>query len=535
MAVRSSSQALVRGRIALAAGFCAAAFVLVGLRLVDVMALRGGTGVVAETASPASGARADLVDRHGLLLARDLPIVDLEAKPSAFWNPAEAAHVLAAATGADEARLLAQFAEDRKTVTVKRALTPDEQDAVMRLGLPGLTFRPSLKRIYPGGRALAHVVGQVDIDRDGVSGLEFGLDTRLRGDAAKPVALSVDLRVQHVLARELGATLEKFKANAGGGIVLDVVTGEILALVSLPDFEPNLRRLKPGDSQRNRIAQDAYELGSVFKIFAFAQAMEEQTVRLDERIDVGHPLRVGRFSIRDSHRLGPMLTAAHVFAQSSNIGTARIALRAGAARQRAFLSRLGLLAPVRTELPEAREPLTPRRWKDVETATVAFGHGVSVSPLSFAAAVASVVNGGTRIVPTFLKRESPQNGERVLSERASLAMRELLHLVVTEGTGKNAAVAGYRVGGKTGTAEKATRRGYSRKSLISSFCGVFPIDAPRYLVFVVVDEPKGTKDTYGYATAGYTAAPLVSRVIGRIAPLLGVMRSDGPFVDASNS
>jgi len=422
--------------------------------------------------------------------------------------------------------LNAAFEPKHGYVLVQRGLTPDKRDSVMRLGYPGLTFEKAYKRYYPSGRIVSHAVGQVDPDDNGISGLELGLNEQVRA-SKEPVPLSLDMRVQYVLEHEIEENRRAFQAKAAGGIVLNVRTGEVIALASLPDYEPNLRTHTSSDSTRNRMTQDVYELGSIFKIFAFAEAVEEKTVRLDEAIDVGHPYKLGRYLIHDFEKLGPYLPASMVFAESSNIGTAQIALRSGPAKQKPFLEKLGLLAPLKTELPEIAAPLWPRsRWGEVEGATIAYGQGISVNPLGFAAAAAAVVNGGTLIHPTFLKRDTPQNGERVVSAETSAKMRELLRLVVTNGTGTKANVPGYEVGGKTGTAEKPDNGSYARHRLISSFVGVFPISDPQYLVFIMMDEPKGNKSSFGFATGGWTAAPAVGRVIARIGPLLGVRRND---------
>jgi cell division protein FtsI (penicillin-binding protein 3) len=338
--------------------------------------------------------------------------------------------------------------------------------------------------------------------------------------------LSFDLRVQHVLEHEVTETLRAFSAKAAGGIVMDVRTGEILALTSLPNYEPNSRMLGPNDSIRNRLTQDVYELGSIFKIFAFAQAVEERTVRFDQWLDIGKPLRLGRYTINDFSNHGQSLSVPMVFAESSNIGTAQIALRSGPARQQTFLRRIGLLDGLKTELPEMALPLYPERWNEVETVTISYGQGISVNPLAFSAAAAAMVNGGTLVQPTFLKQTAPQRGARVISESASASMRELMRLVVTNGTGSKADVQGYEVGGKTGTADKPSNGSYARNRVISSFVGVFPMSQPQYLVFVMMDEPKGTKASFGFATGGWTAAPTVGRVVSRIAPLLGVRRND---------
>jgi cell division protein FtsI (penicillin-binding protein 3) len=517
---------LVRSRIVLSAIFCACAFTLIGARLVDVMVF-GTADNTTHASADTHAIRADLVDRNGVLLARDLPISDLYASPAAFWDTDEAARQLSETLGANEPRLVAAFAARKGFVAVKRGLTPDEKDAVLRLGLPGLTFEEGYSRFYPEGDSIARTIGRVDVDRHGISGLELGLDKQLR-ESRTPVALSLDMRIQYVLAQHVEEAAAMFQAKAAGGIVMDVHTGEILAIASLA-------RDDTGDASalRDRMTQDVYELGSIFKTFSFAQAVEEHLIRLDEKFNVGRPYKLGRHQIRDSHRLGPILSGAMVFAESSNIGTAQIAERFTPQTQRAFLTRMGLLDPIQTELAKTAAPLIPSRWARTETATISFGHGVSVSPLAFATAAASVVNGGTRIRPTYLRRTAPQNGERVLSAEASATMRQLLRLVVTDGTGGKAEAPGYRVGGKTGTAEKPSGRGYAAHRLISSFCGVFPMDAPRYLVFVMFDEPKGTKATGGYATAGYVAAPAAGEIIARIAPLLRVERRDAVVAAAT--
>jgi cell division protein FtsI (penicillin-binding protein 3) len=513
---------LVRTRISVAAILSAIAFTVIGARLVDLTVFNATDPSLAAAVQPVGeGHRADLVDRNGVLIARDLPVSDLYATPADFWDIEEAARGLSSVTGADIARLREVFAPRDGYVLVARAVTPDTRAEAMRLGLPGLFFEEGTKRFYPNGRVVSHVVGQVDPDGNGISGLELGLDEMLRS-SQEPVALSLDMRVQFALRRELADTMRAFQAKAAGGIVLDVHTGEVLAMVSLPDYEPNTRSLGDGDSIRNRMTQDVYELGSIFKIFAFAEALDEETIRLDERFVVDKPLRFGRYSIGDYGSHGHDLSAALVFAESSNIGTAQIGLRSGAERQRAFLTKLGLLSPLRTEVPEMASPLTPQRWGEIETATISYGHGVSVNPLSFAAAAASTMNGGLRLTPSFLKDPESAPGQRVVSEEASLAMRALMRLAVTDGTGGFADVPGYFVGGKTGTAEKPNGRGYSNRLQITSFAGIFPAQEPRYLVFTMFDEPIGNAESHGFATAGWTAAPAAGRVIARIAPLLGV-------------
>jgi cell division protein FtsI (penicillin-binding protein 3) len=525
MAAKPEPTIIVKSRIAVAAAFCAAAFAIVGARLVDVMVLGASSATSGQLAAHVRPTRADLVDRSGALIARDLPVADLYASPAAFWDEKEAAHELSQTLGISEARLTKVFAPRRGYVLVHRGLTPDQRETVMSLGFPGLTFENDFKRYYPSGRTIAHAVGQVDADENGVSGLELGLDKKVRG-APEPVQLSFDMRAQYVLQHEIAATMRDFHAIAAAGLVMNVQTGEVLALASLPDYEPNTRSLGEGDSIRNRMTQDVYELGSIFKVFAFAEGLEEKTFTTEEMIPIGKGLRLGRHTIHDYDKHGGMLSAALVLAESSNIGTGLIGLRSGPTRQKAFLQKLGLMAPLRTEVPELAAPLFPRNWGQVETATIAFGHGISVNPLAFSAAAASIVNGGTKVQPTFLKTDRVQQGERVISEETSQTMRKLLRLVVTDGTGRKADVPGYSVGGKTGTAEKPMGRSYSKNKQITSFVGVFPSEDPKFLVFTMFDEPKGNKASYGFATAGWTAAPAVGRIIAKIAPLLGVPRND---------
>jgi len=533
--VKEESISTIQRRVIIAAGLCVMGFALVGLRLVDVGVLKGSaTGASSASIDAAPVTRADLLDRNGMVLARDLPVGDLYARPHAFAHKEVAARALAAATGVSAGRLERAFDAPHNYVLVARQLVPDVQARVMRLGLRGLEFEPAMKRYYPQGIAAVQVLGSTDTDDQGVDGLELGLDRRLRNaEAGSGIALSLDMRIQFALAHEVEEAREHFGARAAGGIVMNVNTGEILAMASLPDAPGEETGKLPADPRRNRMAQDVYELGSVFKVFTFAMATEDGTTRLDEVFRIGSGFRLGRYTIHDAEHMPPTLTARDVLAQSSNAGTAQIALRSGPTRQRTFLARLGLLSRLRTEIPETAAPLVPHNWGQVETATIGFGHGISVTPLSFVTAAATIVNGGRRIVPTFLKQEQDARGEQLIKPETSATMRELLRYVVTNGTGKKADVPGYDVGGKTGSAEKVSGRGYVAHRLLTSFCGVFPIDDPKYLVFVMLGEPHGTKDSAGLALAGWTAAPLAGRVIARIAPMLGMPTNFAPVAKDS--
>jgi cell division protein FtsI (penicillin-binding protein 3) len=516
--VPTAGPTIIQRRIVVAAGLCVVAFTLIGVRLFDLTVLKGfQTGIASDTAGALVFARADMVDRNGRLLARDLPVFDLYARPGVIGDRAEAAHGLAVATGANEQRLLRAFMGKHNYVLVARQITPDTRESVMHLGLPGLEFQTTDKRFYPEGDAAAQVLGltQQASGGRGVSGLEKGLNAQLI--AGKPAQLSLDMRIQYVLANETEAAREKFQAKAAGGIVMNVNTGEVLAMASeedpkSPDYNP----------RRNIMVANDYELGSVFKVLTFAMALDEHTTRLDQYFPVGSGFKIGKFTIHDAEHMPAQMMAKDILAQSSNAGTAQIGLLSGPDRQEAFLRHEGLLAALRTELPEYARPHYPSHWGQVETATISFGHGIEVTPLSYVAAAASVVNGGRRIQPTFLKHPEDARGEQLIRPETSAEMRGLLRYVVTDGTGKAADIPGYDVGGKTGSAEKNEHGRYIAHKLLTSFCAVFPIDNPRYLVFVMLDEPHGENAMGVMALAGHTAAPLAGSVIARIAPMLEI-------------
>jgi cell division protein FtsI (penicillin-binding protein 3) len=518
----SAMPSVQQRRIVIGAALCAVAFLLVGVRLAQVT-LFPAAAVTAKLGNVDPSSRADIVDRNGELMARDLPVYDLYARPHMFTDKQNAARAIARIAGSDSGRLDAIFVGRHPYVLAARRLAPEQRAAIEKLGLLGLEFETTGKRSYPDGPMAAQVIGVTDVDGNGLSGLEMGLNGQLSGrKPGERLVTSLDMRVEFALARTMSAAMTEYRARAAGGLVMDIETGEILGLVSLPNFDPNDRRSASNEAMRNIMTQNVYELGSVFKIFAFAQAIEDGTVDLDEHLTIGDGFKLGKYTIREAEKMPATLAARDVLAQSSNIGTAQIAMRGGPARQQAFLSRLGLLMPAKSELPEVARPLYPKYWGAVENATIAYGHGISVSPLAFAAAAASIVNGGRKVAPTFLKRGKDARGARVISPRTSETMRQLLRYVVTNGTGKKADVPQYGVGGKTGSAEKSGKYGYQEHKLITSFCAVFPIDRPRYLVFVLLDEPHGNAKTLGFALAGYTAAPLAGQIVSRIAPLLGV-------------
>lgn len=528
-----------RKRLALVIVGFALGFFCLAFRLATLILLGGeGDRALAQPAERTEIRRVNITDRQGQTVATDVRLASLFANPSEVWDVEETASRLHALfPELDPVQLRERLSSARKFEWIKRNLSPRQQQEAFALGLPGLGFRLEAHRIYPSGRTLAHVLGFVDTENLGIAGLEKGLDARLRDIAAGSLALSIDLSVQHILRDELESAMRRFRALGAAGLVLDTATGEVIALVSLPDFDPNDPPSAESTALFNRVTKGVYEMGSTMKTVTTAMALDSGKVRLSDRFDATKPIRVGRHLINDYHPENRWLTVEEIFLYSSNIGSARMALDVGRDRQRAFLQRLGLTTAPGIELPEVAAPLLPREWNDLEAMTIAFGHGIAVSPLQIAMATAALVNGGKRIKPTLIKRESGEQGtgDVVISPQTSRIMRELLRKVVTEGTGKKADVPGYAVGGKTGTAEKAVGRGYARSALLSSFLAVFPAPAPRFLVLVMLDEPKGTAETHGFATAGFTAAPTAGKVIERIAPILRVGRvTDGLALLAMN-
>ena len=505
----------------------AVAFAVIALRLIEVSVLMRGdeprlatqaTGGALETG------RAEIVDRNGVVLATTMPAASLYANPRQISDPVASARRLARVlAGVSQAELTTKLSSDRSFVWIKRKMTPRQQYAVNRLGIPGVYFQRELERVYPHGPLTSHIVGFTDVDNRGLAGIEQSFDQTLR-KSSDPLALSLDLRVQYILAEELYASMKEFKAIGATGLVLDAHSGEIVAMVSLPSFDPLYAGRASDDARFNRATLGIYEMGSVFKIFTTAMALNEGTVDLDDGYDVSDPIRVARFTISDYKPKKRWLSIPEIFIYSSNIGTVHMAMDTGTPTQKSFMSGLGLTQAAQLELPEVGHPLVPSPWREINTMTISYGHGLAVNSIQLASAVAAIVNGGELKPATVLRRNTAEavSGRRVISPETSRDMRWLMRLVVQHGTGRKANAEGYMVGGKTGTADKQRGRGYARNTRIASFIGAFPMDDPRYVVFAMVDEPKGKKSTYGYATGGWVAAPVVRRVVERMAPLVGV-------------
>jgi len=471
--------------------------------------------------------RADIVDRNGELLATSLETYSLYADPREVWDAvASTEAIISVLPDLDPAIVEERLTLKKSKVWIKRNLTPKERQLVFALGLPELGFQIEPKRVYPRGRLAAHVLGFTDTDLNGTAGAERAFDKQLSAKDAAPVKLSIDMRVQFALEDELDAGMEKFQALAASGVVLNIKSGEILAMASLPDFDPNLFGSALPNNRLNRASYQLYELGSTFKPITIALAYETGVVKDGEKLPVHKKLVIQNKSIVDDHPVFAPLGVYDILAKSSNRGATLMALRAGAEAQQDLLRRLGLFKRVPIELKESSAPLYAREWQDITTATVSYGHGISVTPLALATALATLLNGGDYITPTIEKHKIGQaiQSRRAVSAATSQHVADTMRYVVTNGTGRNAAVKGYELMGKTGTAEKLIDGAYDKKRLVTSFAAAFPYNDPHYLVFVVFDEPKAYDGSWGFATAGWNAAKTAGAVVERIAPVLGVKK-----------
>ena len=520
---------LIIGAFALIYFVIAARLVLLGLGDAGAVSGRGGAADAVATARP------DLVDRNGEVLATDIKTASLYAEPRKILDPDEAAEAIAGVmTVLDTRTLREKLSGTAGFVWLKREITPSQQAAIHRLGIPGVGFLTENRRFYPGGATSAHILGAVNVDNQGIAGIEKYLDDHWLGDLhasgfaktqdLEPVRLSIDLRVQHVLRDELIGAMGRYQAVAATGIVLDVHTGEVLAMSSVPDYDPNRPAEALQPDRLNRMTAGVFEMGSVFKTFTVAMALDSGKVTMADSFDATSAIRSGRFTINDFHGKHRVLSLPEVFIHSSNIGAARMALAAGIDAQRDFFRRVGMTERVRTELPETARPLLPAKWAELTAMTIAFGHGMSVTPMHTAVAAAALMNGGLLIAPTFLPRDRAAAGSvavRVVRPQTSDQMRQLFRMNVVKGSGRRAEAPGYMVGGKTGTAEKIENGRYSSSKRLNSFLAAFPMDSPQYVVLVILDEPQPEKPGMS-ATASLNAAPTVAAIIRRSAPMLGV-------------
>ena len=479
--------------------------------------------------------RPDIVDRNGEVLATDINTASLFAEPRRIVDADEAIERLSSVLpDIDMEDTYRKLKSGAGFVWLRRELTPGQQAEIMALGIPGIGFRTEKRRFYPGGPTASHILGLVNIDNQGIAGLEKYIDDQgfaelqSTGLASsrdlEPFALSLDLRVQHIVRDEIARGMERYHAIAAGGVVLNVKTGEVVAMASVPDFDPNKPFNALDPDRLNRMSAGVYEMGSTFKTFTTAMALDSGRVTLASRFDASKPIKISRFTINDFHGKRRVLSVPEVFIYSSNIGTAKMAETVGIEGHKAFLHRIGLLDRMHTELPEVAKPTEPAEWKKLNSITISFGHGAATTPLQTAVAAAALMNGGKLIPPTFLPRseaEADAVATQVVQPSTSAKMRYLFRLNVEKGSGRRAAVPGYFVGGKTGTAEKVVNGRYSSAKRFNAFLSAFPMDDPQYVVLVIIDEPKPEKEGMG-ATAGSNAAPIVSNIIRRSAAMLGL-------------
>jgi cell division protein FtsI (penicillin-binding protein 3) len=543
----SNRAAKARARVGLAIIAFAVVYGIIAVRLVMFAAVSDGRVAHRVVSGDAiATARPDILDRNGEVLATDVRVPSLYAEPRRLIDVDEAVELLTAdLPDLDATELRERLSSRRGFVWLKRDITSEQQREIYHQGLPGIGFLNENKRDYPNGPEVSHLLGHVNIDNQGIAGIEKWLDNQglaalhmagLATDRLQtPVQLAVDLRVQHALRDELVKAREKFKAIASAGIVLNVRTGEIVAMVSEPDYDPNNPHEALDPTRINRLTTGVYEMGSTFKAFTVAMALDSGKVTLKSSFDAHNPLHYGKFDIHDFEPMQRSLSVPEIFTYSSNIGAARIAMAMGVDAHKAFLKKMGQLDRLRTELPESAEPIVPKRWSELNTITIAFGHGLSVAPLQAAMGVAALMNGGTLIPPTFLKRteaEAQALGHRVIKPETSAIMRYLMRLNVEKGTASKADVAGYYIGGKTGTADKVVFGRYSKTRVLTDFMAVLPADQPRYVLLIMLDEPKALPETHGFTTSGWNAVPTGGAVVARIAPLLGIEpRLDLPPAD----
>ena len=511
-------------------GFFLAVFVFFGIGArVFELADAGASARLASQGIKEKIERGRILDRKGRLLAGNLPITVLHADPSEIMNINDAVTKLLPLLKHHSKKSLRRLlAKKTRYVELDSKLPPKLHLKILRLGIPGINFSDGAVRIYPRDHAAAHILGNVDVDNNGIAGIEKSLNKRLA--SGNDVTLSIDLGLQAVVRNEIQKQISSFEAIGGAGVLLDIKSGELLAVASLPDFNPNKFSLVDDDTRFNRATKGLYEMGSTFKVLNTAIALETGAATTSQRFEVSKPFRVSRFIITDYHPHKKPLNVPEILVYSSNIGSALMAESIGAENQRAYMDKLGLLSRLELEIPETSRPLSPKRWHRTTTVTVSYGHGISISPTHLASAIAAASGTGHWIQPTLLKRQATDTPLRlrVFSSDTARAVRSMMRLVVShdDGTGNFAEARGYMVGGKTGTAEKIQVGGYNKKANLATFVATFPVHDPRYVIVVLIDEPKGQKHSHGYATAGWVAAPAIQRIVQQIAPMLGVFPVD---------
>ncbi|ABM45285.1 hypothetical protein H704_00862 [Bartonella bacilliformis Peru38] len=480
--------------------------------------------------------RPDIIDRNGRLLATDIATYSLFAEPRRIIDVDETIELISTVLPKLDFQEIYKRLKSKSGFSwIQRGLTPKQKQQIMALGIPGIGFRTEIRRFYPGGSVASHILGMVNVDNQGIAGMEKYIDdaglsvlrtSGLTTDMSlNPVQLSIDVRVQTIVRDELIKAMKIYKALAAGAVILNIHTGEVLAMASVPDFDPG----NPVDALKsdrlNRITAGAFEMGSIIKSFTTAMALDSEIFHLNSVIDASKPLQASKnYFIHDFHGKNRPLKLWEIFIYSSNIGSAKEALAVGVDGHRDFLKRFGLLDRMKVELPEVANPILPRQWRDINSMTISFGHGIAITPLQTIVGAAALMNNGWLIEPTLLKRTEAQAmkyAKQVLHPQTSQEMRYLYKLNSVIGSGRNAQVEGYRIGGKTGTAEKIENGKYSKTKNFNSFLAAFPIDNPSYVVLTIIDEPQPGEGKR-LATAGMNAAPVLANIIRRSASFLGI-------------
>lgn len=524
-----------------------AAFSIVGIRLFSVALLNTDPDDSPKSQDGKTYAleikmdRADIVDRNGVILATSLPSADLYVDTTKIRNAETMAAALVQTLPELEYKpLLAKLKNGKNFVYVKRNLTPKEQYEVNRLGFPQLNFQMTETRVYPQGALVSHIIGTTDIDNRGIAGIEKSFDEQLSGKK-ETVRLALDIGIQDSVRDVLLQSVRQYQAEGATAILMNAKNGEIVSMVSLPDYDPNNLQKTKKENLFNTASLGVYEVGSIMKLFNTAIGLETKKIKVTDTIDASHPVVLANYKIDDVPSLRRVVTIPEILIHSSNIGSAKIAMAIGTETQKEFLSRFGFFKPADIELPEKGRPLLPSKWREVNTATVGYGYGVALTPVHIAAATSALVNGGIFHAPSLLLKRSTDEivGKRVISDKTSEIMRGIMRLVVAKGSGRKANVNGYEVGGKTGSAQKLANGKYLKDTLRTSFISAFPMDNPQYVLMVMLDSPKKTKETYYFNTAAWNAVPTAEKIIATVAPQLGITprpyesKQVAPYVKAS--
>lgn len=521
---------MCRNRMPFAISLFSLAFIVICIRLFDICISPNMNKIVDEKetidvvknflAAPIK--RADILDRNGAVIATSLPTVNVFVNPKKVIAPKESAKKLQEILPEfSVAEIEEKLSRNASFVYIKRNLSPAQQRQINDLGIPGVDFENGEKRVYPHESLFAHVVGKANIDNVGMSGMERELDERLTKSDI-PMQLTIDAGIQYTIREQLKTGMEKHKAEGGVALLMNVNTAEIIAMVSLPDFDPNDSKFPSEKAMFNFATQGVYEPGSVFKVFNTALGLDSGKVKVSDKFDATKPIKVGYNWIKDFRGENRWLSVPEILIYSSNIGSAHIAMKLGRDEQKKFLNKIGLLSPLKVEIAEKANPIVPKVWREATIATVSYGYGISVTPLHVITSFSAMINGGVYHSPKLIKNSDSLEEKRVISEKTSKTMRKLLREVVVEGSGKRANVLGYEVAGKTGTANKLVNGKYIDKKVMTTFIATFPASNPQYALYVMLDEPKPSKESWGFVTSGWNTVPTASNIITAIAPQLNI-------------